>query len=57
VSNVALQRAKSSELNPPVQHPVFPGGFLPSVSFVTESIRKGGRKHLVIDSVVNIGVS
>lgn len=35
---------------------IFPGGFLPTVSFVTESIRVGAKNRLVIDSVSNIGV-
>lgn len=36
---------------------IFPGGFLPTVSYVTESIHKGGKNRLVIDSISNIGVS
>lgn len=36
---------------------VFPGGFLPSVSYTTEMIEKGAQGRLVIDSVCNIGVS
>jgi cyclopropane-fatty-acyl-phospholipid synthase len=36
---------------------IFPGGFLPTVSYVTESIRIGAKNRLVIDSVSNIGVS
>lgn len=34
---------------------IFPGGFLPSVSFVSECVQKGGSNRLVIDSVSNIG--
>jgi hypothetical protein len=36
---------------------IFPGGFLPTVSFVTDSIRIGAKNKLVIDSIANIGVS
>ena len=36
---------------------IFPGGFLPTVSFVTEAIQQGASNKLVIDSVSNIGVS
>lgn len=35
---------------------IFPGGFLPTVSFVTDSIRVGAKNKLVIDSIANIGV-
>ncbi|KAJ9113889.1 hypothetical protein QFC19_000083 [Naganishia cerealis] len=34
---------------------IFPGGFLPSVSFTTEMIEKGSQGRLVIDSICNIG--
>lgn len=40
-----------------VQTTVFPGGFLPSVSYTTEMIEKGAQGRLVIDSICNIGVS
>ena len=36
---------------------IFPGGFLPTVSFATEAIRVGAENGLVVDSVSNIGVS
>ncbi|KAJ9117016.1 hypothetical protein QFC22_004674 [Naganishia vaughanmartiniae] len=36
---------------------IFPGGFLPSVSFTTDMIEKGSHGRLVIDSICNIGVS
>lgn len=34
---------------------IFPGGFLPSVSYTTECIQKGAKNRLVIDSICNIG--
>jgi len=34
---------------------IFPGGFLPTISFVIESIRVGAGNRLVVDSVANIG--
>lgn len=40
-----------------IQKWIFPGGFLPSVSFVAEAIQKGGHNRLIIESVSNIGVS
>jgi cyclopropane fatty-acyl-phospholipid synthase-like methyltransferase len=40
-----------------IQKWIFPGGFLPSVSFVAEAVQKGGHNRLIIDSVSNIGVS
>lgn len=36
---------------------VFPGGFLPSVSYTTEMIKTGSRGRLTVDSMQNIGVS
>jgi cyclopropane fatty-acyl-phospholipid synthase-like methyltransferase len=36
---------------------IFPGGFLPTVSYVMESIQKGADNKLVVDSIANIGVS
>ena len=35
---------------------IFPGGFLPTISFIMESIRIGAESLLVVDSVANIGV-
>jgi len=40
-----------------IQKWIFPGGFLPSVSFVAEAVQKGGHNRLIIESVSNIGVS
>lgn len=34
---------------------IFPGGFLPSVSFTTACIDKGSQGRLNVDSIVNIG--
>ncbi|KAF8181191.1 Mycolic acid cyclopropane synthetase-domain-containing protein [Mycena galopus ATCC 62051] len=34
---------------------VFPGGYLPSFSFIVETLNKGSAGRLVIDSVLNIG--
>lgn len=36
---------------------IFPGGFLPTVSFVVDAIRTGSKDRLVVDSISNIGVS
>ena len=36
---------------------IFPGGFLPTISYVVDSIRVGSKNTLVVDSVSNIGVS
>ena len=36
---------------------IFPGGFLPTVSFAVEAIRVGADNGLVVDSISNIGVS
>jgi len=36
---------------------IFPGGFLPTISYVVDSIRVGSKNALVVDSVSNIGVS
>ena len=41
-------------LPPPL---VFPGGFLPSFHYMTESMEKGSKSQLIMDDVVNIGVS
>jgi hypothetical protein len=40
-----------------IQKWIFPGGFLPSVSYVAEAVQKGGHNRLIIDSVSNIGVN
>nr|XP_018267085.1 uncharacterized protein I303_01068 [Kwoniella dejecticola CBS 10117]OBR89243.1 hypothetical protein I303_01068 [Kwoniella dejecticola CBS 10117] len=34
---------------------IFPGGFLPTVTYVTESATKGAQNRLVLDSISNIG--
>ncbi|WRT64038.1 uncharacterized protein IL334_000965 [Kwoniella shivajii] len=34
---------------------IFPGGFLPTVTYVTESATKGSQNRLVLDSISNIG--
>ncbi|GFZ43188.1 hypothetical protein JCM24511_00907 [Saitozyma sp. JCM 24511] len=34
---------------------IFPGGFLPTVSFVVDAIRTGSKDRLVVDSISNIG--
>ena len=36
-------------------HPVFPGGFLPTLTFMIETLAKGSHGRLVVDSVSNIG--
>ena len=36
---------------------IFPGGFLPTVSYVVDSIRVGTKNSMVVDSISNIGVS
>lgn len=40
-----------------IQKWIFPGGFLPTVSYVVDSIRVGSKSRLVVDSISNIGVS
>jgi len=40
-----------------IQKWIFPGGFLPTISYLMESIRVGSKNTLVVDSVSNIGVS
>ncbi|EIW72634.1 hypothetical protein TREMEDRAFT_21878, partial [Tremella mesenterica DSM 1558] len=34
---------------------IFPGGFLPTISFITDAIQVGANNRLIIDSVSNIG--
>ncbi|ORX34243.1 S-adenosyl-L-methionine-dependent methyltransferase [Kockovaella imperatae] len=34
---------------------IFPGGFLPTVSFTVDAIHKGAHNNLVVDSISNIG--
>ena len=34
---------------------VFPGGFLPTLTFMVETLAKGSQGRLVVDSVSNIG--
>ncbi|WWC86135.1 uncharacterized protein L201_001006 [Kwoniella dendrophila CBS 6074] len=34
---------------------IFPGGFLPTVTYVTDSATKGSQNRLVLDSISNIG--
>ncbi|KAK4688910.1 cyclopropane-fatty-acyl-phospholipid synthase, partial [Tremellales sp. Uapishka_1] len=34
---------------------IFPGGFLPTVSYVVDAIRVGSKDRLVVDSIANIG--
>ena len=36
---------------------IFPGGFVPTISYVVDCIRVGARNTLVVDSISNIGVS
>ena len=36
---------------------IFPGGFLPTLSVVVDSIRVGSRNRLVVDGIANIGVT
>ncbi|KAJ9122768.1 hypothetical protein QFC24_004198 [Naganishia onofrii] len=50
-----LYAVKATVLTPLVILTVFPGGFLPSVSFTTDMIEKGSHGRLVIDSICNIG--
>jgi len=35
--------------------PVFPGGFLPTLTFLTSSLTTGSKGRLVVESVANIG--
>ena len=35
--------------------PVFPGGFLPTLTFMVETLTKGSQGRLVVDAVSNIG--
>ncbi|WWD18050.1 hypothetical protein CI109_102497 [Kwoniella shandongensis] len=34
---------------------IFPGGFLPTVTYVVDAIQKGAKNKLVVDSISNIG--
>ncbi|ORY20671.1 Mycolic acid cyclopropane synthetase-domain-containing protein [Naematelia encephala] len=38
-----------------IQKWIFPGGFLPTVTYTIESIQKGAKNRLVVDSISNIG--
>lgn len=37
-------------------HLVFPGGFLPTWTFMTNSIHQGTNARMIVDDVANIGV-
>lgn len=34
---------------------VFPGGFLPTISFLVDTLNKGSSNGLIVDSISNIG--
>jgi cyclopropane fatty-acyl-phospholipid synthase-like methyltransferase len=51
-SEYAVLRLAPRLLTP---HPVFPGGFLPTLTLLFQTLREGSGGRLTVDSVANIG--
>lgn len=55
VSNRSSPSQHMTQLLTETHHPVFPGGFLPTLTFMVEMLTKGSQGRLVVDAVSNIG--